>query len=125
MEEQTQLSFNLSFSYLSHDYITVLSLKKKTIYHLHRRFTQAIEAIELVQKKKMVLPKTMKQTPRETQTIFLSVTTKLALRTQTMDDHLELSEAAGLSQTAALSAAPIRKNAGANLKKGQTPLKTL
>lgn len=73
----------------------------------------------------MVLHKTMRQTPIETQTIFLSVTTKLALRTWTMEDHLELSETTSLSQTAALSAALIRKNAVANLRKGQMPSKTL
>lgn len=42
-----------------------------------------------------------------------------------MEDLLELSETTSLSQTAALSAALIRKNAVANLQKGQMPSKTL
>lgn len=86
----------------------------------------------------MVLPKTMKQTPRETQTVFLSVTTELALRAGTMEHHLEPSEAAGylrpllepseaagLPQTLLCLQPRVRKNAISNLKKGPTPLRTL
>lgn len=48
----------------------------------------------------------MKQAPREAETAFLSVTTKSALRTCTIEGHLEhLYEAAGPSQITALSAA--------------------
>lgn len=60
----------------------------------------------------------MKQTPRETQTIFLSVTTKSALRTFTMENRLErLSEAAGLSQSTALYVASSQEKSRSQFSK--------